>query len=80
MTQSKVRSPKAATRAATPTHRPGQMQTTFSTYQDTGPSARARLSLDEARLAHAGPHLPTPLISKAHPGRSSVLHSRLPGV
>jgi hypothetical protein len=81
MTQSKVRSPKAATRAATPTtHRPGQAQTTFSTYQDAGPGARAMLSLDEARLAHAGPHLPTPLISKAHPGRSSVLHSRLPGV
>ena len=44
-----------------------------------GPGVRARLSLDEARLAHAGPHLPAPLISKAHPGRSSVLHSRLPG-
>lgn len=45
----------------------------------TAPGVRARLSLDEARLAHAGPHLPAPLISKAHPGRSSVLHSRLPG-
>jgi len=44
-----------------------------------GPGVRARLSLDEARLAHAWPHLPAPLISKAHPGRSSVLHSRLPG-
>ena len=44
-----------------------------------GPGVRARLSLDEARRARAGPHLPAPLISKAHPGRSSVLHSRLPG-